>query len=466
MKKLSLSIMLLAITIITAFSQEVLTLEKCKELALKNNVKAKNAEIAVEIARQQQKEAFTNYFPSIKAAGLGFAANKPMVEMEMDMSAQMQPMLETFTPAIIWAMQNGAPLDPAALAALQNQEPQKIEMLKNGVIAGVTATQPIFVGGQIINGNRLAKAGVAVRKLQQQMTENEVLLSAERYFWHLVSLQEKMKTIENSETMLVRILSDVKIAVEAGLTTRNDLLRVELEQNRLAGNRSKAENGLQVLKLALSQMIGVPADSFSIQPPQFDEIPLVPFPLGEGQGEVQNRPEYKLLDKSVEIAKMQTQMEIGKNLPAIAIGVGYNYMNFDLHKENGMKNNFSMVFGTVSVPITDWWGGSHAIKRKKLEQQAAENTRKENADLLLVQMQQIRNELNLSYSQILLEKKSISAAEENLKISQDNYNAGVTALSDLLEAQNLLQQARDQHTEAITQYYVKLAEWKKVSGAE
>jgi outer membrane protein TolC len=466
MKNLSLSIVLVAITAIPAFSQEVFTLEKCKELALKNNVKVKNAELLVSQAAEQQKEAFTSFFPSISASANGFAANKPMVEMEMDMSAQMQPLTNALTPLIGWAMMNGAPIDPASLAGLQNQEPTKIKALKNGVIAGVTATQPIFAGGQIITGNRLAKAGLEVRKLQKQLTENEVLLTTERYFWQFVALQEKMKTIGNSDAMLTRILSDVKVAVDAGLTTRNDLLRVELEQNRLVANRSKAENGLQVLKLTLAQMIGVPADSFDIEQLQFDEMPLSPSPFGEGLGEVQTRPEYKLLQKNVEIAKMQTQIEIGKNLPTVAIGAGCSYMNSDLHSESGMKNNFGMLFATVSIPITGWWGGAHAVKRKKLEQQAVENTRRENAELLSAQMQQIHNDLNEAYSHVQLSRKSIAAAAENLKISQDNYNAGVTAISDLLEAQNLLQQAADQHAEAITQRYVKLAEWEKVNRAK
>jgi outer membrane protein TolC len=466
MKKLSLPIALLAITTIPAFSQEVFTLEKCKELALKNNAKVKNAELLVSQAEEQQKEALTNFFPSISASANGFAASKPIVEMEMDMSAPMQPLTSVLTPLIEWAMVSGAPIDPASLAGLQSQEPTKIEVLKNGVIAGVTATQPIFAGGQIVTGNRLAKAGVEVRKLQKQLAENEVLLTIERHFWQFVALQEKMKTIDNSETVLTRILSDVKVAVGAGLTTRNDLLRVELEQNRLAANRSKAKNGLQVLKLTLAQMIGVPADSFGVEQPQFDEMPLSPSPLGEGRGEVQTRPEHKLLQKNVEIAKMQTQVEIGKNLPTVAIGAGYNYMNFDLHSKGGMKNSFGMLFATVSIPITDWWGGSHAAKRKKLEQQAAENTRRENVELLSVQMQQIHNDLNEAYSQVQLSRKSIAAAAENLKIGQDSYNAGVTAISDLLEAQNILQHAADQHAEAITQYYVKLAEWKKVNKTE
>ncbi|MDR1783566.1 MAG: TolC family protein, partial [Dysgonamonadaceae bacterium] len=154
----------------------------------------------------------------------------------------------------------------------------------------------------------------------------------------------------------------------------------------------------------------------------------------------------------------------GKHLPTVAVGAGYNFMRFDWNKADGMKNDFGMLFASVSVPITDWWGGSHAIKRKKLEVLKAENTQREKSDLLRLQMQQVGNEMNEAYRQILLAQKSIASAEENLKINRDNYNAGVTTLSDLLEAQNLLQQSRDQYTEAVSGYQVKLAEYKIISG--
>ena len=459
-KKKILVTILLGIITLPVFSQETLTLERCKELALKNNAKVKNADLLVEQAREQKKEAFTNYFPQINAIGGGFMANKPMISMEMDIAAMMQPM---FAPLISFIDLLKPYLPPSVTDMGNNIEPIKMEALKNGLIAGATATQPIFAGGQIVTGNKLAKAGVEVRQLQKQMTDNEVSLTTERYFWQLVSLQEKMKTIENSEKMLTRILSDVKIAVEAGLTTRNDLTRVEFEQNKLAGYRLKAENGLQVLKLAFAQHLGIPANNINIEHSQFDEIPLPPA-VGNDSLALQNRLEYKLLQKSTDIAKMQVSMEIGKNLPTIAVGAGYQYMNFDLHTDNGMKNDFGMLFATVTVPITDWWGGSHAIKQKKLEQKMAENTRKENSDLLLVQMQQVYNELNEAYFQILLSQKSIAVAQENLRMSNDNYNAGITTLTDLLEAQNLLQQSQDQYAEAITEYYKKMAEYKQMNG--
>jgi outer membrane protein TolC len=429
MKRIILPI-LCGIIVFPAFSQESLTLERCKELALKNNTQAKNAELAIEMAERQKKEAFTKYFPSVSSIATGVAFSKPLMTTEV-------------------ATGYPAPNDKV-----------QVDLIKNTLMVGIAAMQPVFAGGQIINGNRLAKTGVEISRLQKQMAENEVLLTTERYFWQLVSLKEKMKTIENSETLLSRISSDVKVAVEAGLTTRNDLLRVELEQNRLASNKLKAENGLRMLKKTFAQHIGLENDVFDIQQP---DTPPTLCPFGEDVGGVQRRPEYQLLEKSVDAARLQHKMEIGKHLPSIAIGAGYNWIKMDLSRQTEQTKNFGLAFVTVSMPISDWWGGSHAIKRKKLEWQQAENTKREKSDLLQLQMQQINNELNEAYQQILLAQKSISSAEENLKINRDNFNAGIITLSDLLEAQNLLQQSSDQYAEATADYFVKLAEYKQIT---
>ncbi|MDR1556726.1 MAG: TolC family protein, partial [Tannerellaceae bacterium] len=123
-----------------------------------------------------------------------------------------------------------------------------------------------------------------------------------------------------------------------------------------------------------------------------------------------------------------------------------------------------LAFATVSVPISGWWGGSHAIKKKKLELRAAENTRRENTELLLIQMRQLAAGLGEAYQQVLLAQKSISVAEENVRMSEDHYKAGISILSDLLDAQNLLQQSRDQYVEAATEYCVKLAEYRQATG--
>ncbi|MDR2805941.1 MAG: TolC family protein [Dysgonamonadaceae bacterium] len=73
-------------------------------------------------------------------------------------------------------------------------------------------------------------------------------------------------------------------------------------------------------------------------------------------------------------------------------------------------------------------------------------------------------ELDEAYQQVLLAQKSISVAEENVRMSEDHHKEGTSILSDLLDAQNLLQQSRNQYVEAATGYRVKLAEYRQATG--
>jgi outer membrane protein TolC len=433
MKNNIITVLILCLSVYQAQAQEVYSLEKCKRMALENNAKVKNAQLSVEAAEQAKKEAFTKYFPDVSATGIGMIFNKPL----------MTQTVETGHPA---------PNDKV-----------NVEMFKSGVIGGVMAMQPVFAGGQIVNGNRLAKAGVEVSKLRQQMTGNEALLVTERYFWQLVSLKEKMKTIAEAETMLQRVHSDVSAAVDAGLTSRNDRLRIELEQTRLAANRLKLENGTQMLKMAFAQHIGVDVENFDIEQPDFSGS-APPAIATDHQQLLQNRPEYRLLEKSVDVAKLQVKMANGKNLPSVAVGAVYNYVNFDNGKPAEMEKNMGIAVATISVPLSGWWSGSHAVKKKKLELQEAENIRNENAELLLIQMRQLAAESDEAYQQVVLAQKSIAVAEENVRMSEDHYKAGISILSDLLDAQNLLQQSRDQYVEAATGYFMKLSEYRQATG--
>jgi outer membrane protein TolC len=169
--------------------------------------------------------------------------------------------------------------------------------------------------------------------------------------------------------------------------------------------------------------------------------------------------EYQLLNKQVEATKLQKKMEIGKNLPTVGVGAGYNYHNL-------LDNNhsFAMVFATVSVPISDWWGGSHAIKRKKIEQQKAEEQLADNSELLKIRMQNAWNNVEESRQQLQIAQRSIEQAEENLRLNRDYYKAGTSKMSDLLEAQLLYQQSLDRRTDAYADYQNKLLEYRQSTG--
>jgi len=123
-----------------------------------------------------------------------------------------------------------------------------------------------------------------------------------------------------------------------------------------------------------------------------------------------------------------------------------------------------MVFATVSVPISDWWGGSYAIKRKKIEYQKAVDQLNDNMELLTIRMQKSWNDLQEAYSQIELARQGMRQSEENLRLNRNFFRAGTGTMSELLEAQLLSQQTRDKYVEAVADYHIKLIIYRQANG--
>ena len=290
-------------------SAQTYTLEQIKDSALRNNIAIRSAKYNIATAQQQRKEAFTKYFPHVSGTGLWFNANKGMAQTTLNLSESISPELG----AVL-----AQSLPPEALAALGN--PVSISMMKNGTsmmkngtIGSLTALQPVFAGGQIINGNKLAKVGKDVSRLQLQLSENEVEKTAEQYFWQLASMQEKMKTIETVDTLLAGIHKDVDVAVRAGLVMPNDLLQVQLRQNDIQSQRLKLQNGISIVRLLLSQYCGLRDTSFVITYQSDVTSPLVT--KQDHRQALLGTAEYQLLGKQVEATSLQKNCWRGLQLP-------------------------------------------------------------------------------------------------------------------------------------------------------
>ncbi len=427
-------------------AQPAYTLQQLKDSALQNNVAVSNARLSIEAATQQRKEAFTKYFPDVSATGLWFNANKGMAQTSLNPS-------EAIPASIASTLSSSLPAE--ALSALAN--PISISMMKNGTIAGITALQPIFAGGQIVNGNRLARVGEDVSRLQLQLSENEVERTVEQYYWQLVSLQQKIGTIAAVDTLLADIHKDVDAAVRAGVALRNDLLQVQLRQNEVESQRLKLHNGISIVRLLLAQYCGLRDTTFALNDQANEMIPVTM--RQDHEHALISTPEYQLLGKQVEATKLQKDIAVGQNLPTVAVGAGYNYHNL---LDN--DRSFAMLFATVSIPISDWWGGSHAIKRKKIAHQQAIDEQQDKAELLQIRMQNAWNNVMEARQQLEIAQSSIEQAEENLRLHRNYYRAGTCKMSDLLEAQLLYQQAYDKRTDAYTDLQNKFLEYKQATG--
>lgn len=410
-------------SIMPVLAQQTYTLDECIREALSNNVRIKNANNDLSASRHVRQKAFTQYFPTLSASGGGFMSDKGLLEMEM-------------------------------------MPGEKISMLKNGVIGGVTATMPLFTGGQIVNANKLSDINVEVSRLQRNQSENEVRLTTEQYFWQIVMLKEKLRTLSVVEEQLSSIHKDVDASVKLGITNRNDLLQIQLRENETRSTRIQIENALSVSRSMLAQYIGHPAGSIDVVRVISDSLPEHPeIYYRQPESSLPLTNEYNLLQQNVKATRLQYKMTVGKNLPTIAIGGGYIYDNL-MDKDH----SYWMGFATVSVPLSGWWGGSHDIKKQKLQIRNAENQFADQSQMLVIRMNNSWNNLTDAYKQVEIAIESIGQASENLRLQNDYYRAGTCTMSDLLEAQALYQQSRDKYVESYAQYEVKKREYLQATG--
>ncbi|MCM1337522.1 MAG: TolC family protein [Candidatus Amulumruptor caecigallinarius] len=400
-----------------------LTLDRCREMALSGNAATRTAANNLKAASETSKEAFTKYFPEISASGMAFWANHDVLQYDV---------LDMF----------------------------EIGLIKKGVIGGVMATQPIFAGGQIVNGNALAKVGAKVAELRSVQTQEEVAVTVDKYYWKLVSLNSQKETLASLLVMLDTLAYQTKAAVDAGVILKNDFLKVEIQRNEYRATMIDLDNGIALCSNLLGQYIGAGLTPVkvtqSVTPG--DSLGLAYDIWREPCQAVTSTPAYGMLSSAVKAAELEKKLAVGKNLPTVGFGAGWFYHNL-LEQDQ----NFGALFISVSVPITAWWGGSHAIKKKNLELENARIQMEDGEQMLQIAMRDAWDNLTAAYRKAETAAETVNQSRENLRLNENYYKVGVSTITDLLDAQTLYKKACDQYTTAYADYQVRTAEYLKAT---
>ncbi len=423
------------------------TLEECLQGAALQNRTLQNAALSIQMAEEQKKEAFTKYFPEISANVMAFRAFDKMVKAD------------GYYPQEFVALQQVNP----ELAALAGQ-PFAVRELNGGYAVSGQLVQPIFVGGQIVNGNRLASIGQEVAELQMLLQTKEVLQKVTENYYAIVKLKLNMATLATARTHLETIYKEVESYVSAGVTTRNDLMKVRLKMQELSSDSLKVANAHYVMCLLLAQQTGMTGERIDVQVSldNANENPMTVYLAPEEA--VQLRQELALAQKGVEAGKLKVRIERGKLLPSVAVGLTGGHIGMgglsDVTKSLiGSSINSGMVFGTVNVPLTAWWGGSHSIKRQKLAMQQSQNQLQDAREQLAIDVEAAWSSLMEAYKQIEIAQTSVNEATENMRMSMDKYRMGTEILSDLLDSETLLRKSQNLLSQARADYMVKRADY-------
>ena len=421
----------------------LLSVQNCIDMALENNIELKNSQLEIDKARATKKEARAEYYPTVSAQAVAFDALNPMLTFGIEDidNAQLRQILYS-----LYA-EYGANLGLD----------KEYSFIQNGVMLNAMATEPVYAGGRIRNGNKLAKLGIEAAEYQSKVKEDEVCLQTEKLYWHIVSLQEKVATLDQLDRLLDTLDKDLSGAIEAGLAMPTDQYKLRVKQNESLLNRKKLTDGITLLKMALAQYIGTDGQTMVLT----DTLGLETEPTAYYQTAneaVAQRNESHLLDLSLQAEQLKKKMTLGEDLPSLLVGGSVNYHTV---MENTQPN--ALVFAMLQVPLTDWHKTSFKLKKHDLDAEMAENTRRDLTEKMQLQTNQAWFNLEQSWLRISMAETALADAEANLKVTEDYYEAGLVALSDLLEAQTLLKQSRDELTDSRVEYRFNLVTYRQLT---
>ena len=403
-----------------------LTLEECRQRAEENNVYAKNAALDVRAAQSRKQEVLSEYFPRVSATAMGYWALNPLLEMSMT---------DLF--------ENGE--IPGTLKSICEGYGMKTDysFFKKGWSAGVTALQPVYAGGRIVTGNRLAALGVEAAGLHEGILRRETRETVDSLWWQVVSLEDKFEVLEHLSATLDTLCSNVRSAVASGLAAETDLLRLEHRRSELAAGKKKLRSGIRLSKMNLFNSIDL---SYSLIPsaataerPYLDSIvldsgdslPLSPEHYWKDEDEiVDGMQETHLLALQEKARRMEKRMAVGEALPQISVGATAGYSNL---YDKGRCN--TIAFALVQIPLSDW--GKTARKAQRLDTQIekAANEREFLEKQLRLQVGKLWLDLTSAYDQWQLAEEALAQSDRLYEAALSNYSAGLAPLQDLLQAE-------------------------------
>jgi len=416
---LSILIWVLPLTLSAQETRHV-SLAECLEMAAKNAPEVRSAHLDVLAAGAQVSEAKMEYLPHIGLTALGYHAFHPLLRITL------KDVLGTSDDA--WELNNAL-----SSAARDYGIKPYFTMMSGGYGVSMTALQPVYAGGRIRSGNRLARLGAESAAIQERIVQKAVRDSIESKYWRIVSLQEKEKTLNEALKLLDELQKDARSARGAGLLTGSSLMELNLRRSELASGQIRLRGGIALLKMDLLDDIGFEYGYSSLSgillSDSLGDLPSPADVIKEEENEVIT-DEARLLGMKVEAMKLKKRMEVGELLPQVALGAGYGYGAM----RTGQDGSFNgLLFATVQIPITDLWKGSIRSRRLAYSVQKAEIERDNLSKKLLLQIRQLRLNMETAWEELQVKEEALRLADETLRSTRSKFDAGMATATDLMQ---------------------------------
>lgn len=476
-----------------AMAQQLLSLDSCRAMAIRNNKQMGITQQKKVMAHYTTKAARTQYLPKLNVVGgymftsreisllnkeqkttlsnIGTALSGSIGE---DISSVVAAMTRdgVFTPsqaehigAVLGNM--GANVGGAINGVGQNVVNALHTDTRNMFMASAVVTQPIYMGGAISAANKMAS-------ISEQMVANDyeaklqaMLHGTDHAYWMVVSLKHKRKLADNYLELVKKLSNDVHKMIDEGVATRADGLKVDVKVNEAEMTLTQADNGLSLAKMFLCQLCGLPLDSkITLADEDRESLPIEVVADDIDINTVaDNRPEVKLLENTVDLSRQATRLARASYLPQILLSGGYSATNPNLY--NGFERKFSGAWNVgvvVRMPVWNWFEGVYKVRASKAATCIAQLEVGDVREKIELQVSQSRFKMSEANRRLVMATSNVDKANENLRCANLGFREGVIPSTGVMEAQTAWLQAQSQKIDAEIDVKLSQVDYKKALG--
>ena len=333
--------------------------------------------------------------------------------------------------------------------------------------------QPIFTGFKLGSNLQAAELLAKAASLDRINDESDLVLAIIVAYWTLHQARETNRFVDENVARLESYEKDTRNLLSAGLATRNDLLKIQVQLSNARLTQIDAVNDVQVAMMNLNNLTGQPLEVVveTVDAPRIDStnttVPGQPFGIMVMQA-WQFRPDLQAMQARVQASEAGVKAAKGNWWPQVFFNGNYYYSRPNsryIPPLDAWKPTWDLG---VSVQLDVWnWGATSAqveqARASMLANQFVLEQMKENVSLEVKRYDLARRRAK---DKVDVAALAISQAEENVRTIQDKYRTGLATSTDVLDASVSLLQARTSYTGALVEFEVARARLARASGED
>ncbi len=339
---------------------------------------------------------------------------------------------------------------PAAIANINGDTTQFATAQAGSAKAQAIVSVPVYTSGRISHNIGAAESTLEATQQQQETTELNLKMQVAEAYIGVLRAQSAIKVADSHVESLTADSKDVKDLFDQGIITNNDVLAADVALANAEQQQVKVQLQLDNAKTLYNRLLNRNlTDAVALD----SNLPNMPSgTLDElTNNALKQRPELMVLNGQIDALKQQAESVNASRLPQVNVNGGYQY------QQNRYQAHEGLWMAGINM---DWklFDGSSGHKTDALMSQALA-LREQHDDLVSLMALQVRQawlEIEETKKRLETAKKTIAQADENLKVSTDRYQQGLTIHTEVLAAENLRLTSHDNLNNA--QYDMALAQ--------